>query len=234
MNLTPGVTIEANDVVTRQTIYDLWADAQGGQIVAGDLSATLFPIVVGTNPTSSITPGQIWYDQAEMLWKVFIDVKDNTGVSVWVAFGPDRFDEVFLANEHLPPAALFKLDDAGTGRMVKRVSGFADSHAVGLVATNATVPSGTWFAGAIEGFANAWFPFKPASDASAQVAGAVVNQSLMPINWAPGGLGRSAGGNLQNEFIVGVGTHAVEPSTTVSNGNYIERILFTGSRYTKR
>jgi hypothetical protein len=234
MNLTPGTTIEPGDVITRQTVYDLWANAAGGAVSAGDLAPGTFPLLVGSGPTSGITPGTIWYDQTELLWKVWIDVKDNTGVSVWCSFGPDRFDEVFRANEALPPGSVFVLDPAGTGRDVKRARGFAESGIVGVVATNATVPSGTWFAGAIEGFVKAWFPFKPASDASAQIAGAVVNLSVMPINWAPGGLGRSAGGNLQNEFICGVAPYNVEPSTTVSNGNYLETILFTGSRYTKR
>ena len=234
MNLTAGVTIEAGQTVTRQTIYDLVSNAQGGTIETSDLSAVVFDIIVGSTATNPSNPGLIWYDQTEMLLKGYVDVKDGTGCSVWVAMGPDRFDEIFLAGEHLPPGALCRIDPAGSGRTVARVAGHGSGDGICVVCTNATVPAGTWFAGAIEGFVKAWFPFKPVGDASPGSGGAEPNQSVFPISWNPGGLGKSGSGNLQNEFIHGIGVQRVDPVTTVSNGHHLGWILFTGARYTKR
>ncbi len=109
MNLTPGTTIESGSVITRQTIYDLWANAEGGQVETTDLAAGVFPMIAGSSATGGIQPGTVWYDKQEMLWKAWVDVKNDTAVSVWVSFGPDRFDEIFIASEHLPPGSLFVL-----------------------------------------------------------------------------------------------------------------------------
>lgn len=234
MNLTAGVTIEAGQTVTRQTIYDLVANAQGGTISSAELSSVVFDIVVGSSATNPTAPGLLWYDQTDLLLKGYIDVRDNTGCSVWVAMGPDRFDEIFLAGEHLPGGALCRLDPTGGGRSVVRVTGHGAPDGICVVATNVTVPAGTWFAGTIEGFVRAWFPFKPAADVSPGQQGATPNQSVFPISWNPGGFGKSGSGNQQNEFIHGVAVQRVDPVTTVSNGHHLGWILFTGARYTKR
>lgn len=234
MRLTPGVSISGGQTVSRQTLFDLWANAQGAVVQPADLSPTTFPIIIGSNMTIG-QPGLILYNQTEQLWQCFYDQIDDTGVSLWLAFGADRFDDAFLAAEPIPPGSLFRLYDAGTGRMVVRPSGYgADGGILGVNVTNTTIASGTWFAGCVEGFVKAWFPFRPlgAADPAKNLQGALAGKVVFPCGWAPGGLCRTSGTENNNEFVVGKACYRVDPATTVSNGNHLERILFFGSRYT--
>jgi len=235
MRLTPGVTISGGTTVTRQTIYDLWNLAQGAVVQDSDLGSGTFPIIIGSQFTSAAAPGQILYNRTEKLWFCYFDEIDSTGVSMWLSFGPDRFDDAFLAAEPIPPGSLFRLFNAGTGRMVSRPSGYgADGGIIGVNVTNTTIASGTWFAGCVEGFVKAWFPFRPlaATDPAKNLQGALAGKVVFPCGWAPGGLCRSNSGENNNEFVCGVGLYRVDPITTVSGGNHLERILFIGSRYT--
>jgi len=102
MNLTPGVTIETTDIVSRQTIYDLVANAGGGTIQAADLAEEVVVITTQSEAPSDPKPGQCWWDQTEQLMKVFTDVIDNTACSVWLSVGPDRFDVAMLTTEPIP------------------------------------------------------------------------------------------------------------------------------------
>lgn len=235
MQLRAGVTISPGDTVTNQTLYDIVAGSTGASVVPADFGVGLLPIMVASTPTSTPTAGQWWFDQTEQLLKGYADQVDETGVSLWLALGPDRFDEAFLANEALPPGALCRFDTTGVGRQVRRVAGWASPDGICVVATNATIPAGTWFAGTIEGFVRAWFPFKPAASTDLGSQGEIPGQSVFPIAWNPGGFGRSTtANNLLNEFVHGVGFQRVDPVTTVSNGHHLGWILFTGARYTKR
>lgn len=233
MRLTPGVTIEGGMTVTRQTLFDLWSNAEGAVVVGEDLAQGTFPILVGSNLTTSAGPGQIVYDQTEMLWMCYFDQVDYTGVSLWMSIGPDRFDDAFLASEPLPPGALFRFDSNGTGRMVVRAAGYAEPKSIGIVASLDTVASGHWFTGTVEGFVKAWFTARTAgaADPAANLSGARMGKVVFPCGWAPGGLCRSSSGEGGNQFIVGKALHDVEPATTVSFGNVLARILFFGSRF---
>ncbi len=235
MQLRAGVTIVPGDTVTSQTLYDLIAGATPASVAAADFDGGLLTVIVGSNATNPETPGAWWYDQTEMLLKGYADQVDETGVSLWLSLGPDRFDEAFLAAEALPPGALCRFAPTGEGRQVLRVTGHGAPDGICVVATNATIPTGTWFAGTIEGFVKAWFPYKPVADTSPGAQGALTGQSVFPVSWDPGGLGRSSvPANTANEFVYGVGAQRVDPVTTVSNGHHLGWILFTGARYTKR
>lgn len=235
MRLTAGVTIEQTDTVTRQTLWDLWARATGGQVSTGDFASHVFPIVNGSTPTSGPSPGLIWYDQTDLVWKCFYDQVDNTGVSLWMAFGPDRFDDAFLASQPIPGGALCAFNPAGTGRMVILQDGRRTSTTVCVNVTNTTIASGAWFTGAVEGFVKGWFPFKysGATDSTNIIAGTNPNRAVLPAPWVPGGIAQGSGGNIAQQFIVGLGLFKMDPVTTVSNGNFYERFLFFGSRFTK-
>src|SRR5437867_2371269 len=160
MNLVAGVTIENTDTVTRQTLFNLLANALGGTVLPTDLENNLLNVAVGSAETSGVNPGTVLYDQSELLWKCFFDVIDSTGVSLWLSFGPDRFDEAFLAAEPIPYGAAIRLDTTNGNRWAKLTSGYQDPGVIGLSQTVGTVASGTWFRAAIEGLAIAWFPFK--------------------------------------------------------------------------
>ena len=173
MQLTAGVAIQPGDQVTRQTLYNLVANASIGTVAASDLATELLSVVTQSNAPSGF-PGKLWYDQTDQLMKVYVDVVDSTGCSVWCAIGPDRFDLPVLATEPIPFGAAVKL--TGAGRAVAlpldpvtlntlgkgyrewenaKVLGFNNN---GTQATPVTAASGTWFAAAVDGIVWAWYP----------------------------------------------------------------------------
>ncbi|MCI0354819.1 MAG: hypothetical protein L0099_07260 [Acidobacteria bacterium] len=86
-------------------MYDLWATAALGTIQEADLSSTMRPVSNGTSlsdaPTSP-SPGQWYWSRIDQLMFVFHDVIDGTGVSQWLAIGPDRFETACLAEAPIP------------------------------------------------------------------------------------------------------------------------------------
>jgi hypothetical protein len=173
MNLTPGVTINAGDTVTRQTIYNLVANASGGTVGQSDLATGVLDISAQTDIPTPF-PGKIWYDMADRIWKVYVDELDGTAVSVWTSFGPDRFDIPVLTTEPIPFGAA--LQWAGNGRRVKlppgpvalAAMGWPDSdweawkvigfNNDGIADSHNTADSGTWITMAIEGVVWTWHP----------------------------------------------------------------------------
>lgn len=228
--ITPGVTISPGQTVTRQNIYDLWALGTLGQLTANDLQPGTLPLISGTGTTSGVQPGTILFDGADQLYKVFVDEIDNTGCSLWLAFGPDRVEDAFIAAEPIPPGAAVRIASAG-GRFVRRVDGWLDNHVIAFSQQGHTAPSGTWFAGMTAGIGYAWFPFKPASSGETGAAGAAIGEALVPCSWSPGGLCRNPGGFSYPVVIYGVPTHNVEPVTTASGGHELALIIYTGPRW---
>jgi hypothetical protein len=171
MQITPGLTIEPGDTVTRQTIFDLWADAVGGNVQVSDLAEGMEGVFAQT-AEPVLRPGRLWWDETQQLMKFYCDEVDGTGCSLWLAMGPDRFDVPLLAVEPIPFGACVQL--TGEGRkaqlppgpetssthkewmwQVGRVVAFANSSPESQRNTTA---SGAWFAAAVDGLVWAWYP----------------------------------------------------------------------------
>lgn len=178
------ITTSIEKTVTRQTLYDIWADATLSTIQSDDLAPTFQDIVMGSSfsdaPASAV-PGELYYHQGEKLLYCFhdeIDVldggTDSTGVSLWLSLGPDRFETACIAAEPIPagaivepvydrwvrlcrPAAANPIGDTGTPVPI----GVAQSGLPQLDLYHGpaeTTPSGAWLAVGIEGFVRGWFP----------------------------------------------------------------------------
>lgn len=159
MRLTPGITIGAADTVTRQSLYDIWNLAIVGSIGATDLSSEMRQFVVsGSAPSTA--PGALWFDTTENLAKYYCDVFEGTGVSCWLAFGPDRFDVPAYATQSIPYGAAVRF--VNRDKMVGLVPGPGTTPAViaqtvGFNELGQTAPSGTWFPMSILGLCTMWY-----------------------------------------------------------------------------
>jgi hypothetical protein len=181
MQLTPGVTIERGDIVSRQTIYDLVRLAVIGTVQQSDMAGNTLTIVSQSLPPSTPGPGTLWWDMTSQLAKVWTDMLDGTTVSLWLAIGPDRFDTAVLATEPIPFGAACEAAYGGV-RTVKlpphpttvnalgytagrfenmRVIGFNQStlHGAGGTLTVPTAQSGAWLALGIAGIVRIWSPW---------------------------------------------------------------------------
>jgi hypothetical protein len=180
MQLTPGVSIERGDIVSRQTIYDLVRLAAIGTVQASDLASGTLTIVSQTLPPNLPQPGLLWWDMEEQLAKVWTDILDGTAVSLWLAIGPDRFDAAVLATEPIPFGAAVEASYGGirsvqlpphptvvnnqgytAGRFENlRVLGFnqGTTHGSNGTFTAPTAPSGTWLPIGISGIMRTWNP----------------------------------------------------------------------------
>lgn len=182
-SLTPGVTINSGEIVTRQTIYDLVALAGlGGNVSASDLSSDMITVTTQSLPPSNPAPGLMWFDQNEQLVKVWTDVLEGTGVSCWLACGPDAFDVALYATEPIPYGAAVVVapnlgiravglptspGSMGAGTDFSLIGRYINLQFM-AINQNAhptlgpmnpyTTPSGTWFPGRVYGIANAWAP----------------------------------------------------------------------------
>lgn len=179
MQLTPGVSIEHGDIVSRQTIYDLVRLATIGTVQQSDLASDVLTILSQSQPPTPV-PGLLWWDMEEQLMKVWTDVLDGTTVSLWLAIGPDRFDTAVLATEPIPYGAACEAAYKGL-RTVKlpphptvvnglgytagrfenlRVMGLNQGtlHGSGGTFTAPTTPSGAWLPLGIAGIMRAWAP----------------------------------------------------------------------------
>jgi hypothetical protein len=174
MRLTPGISIGPGETVTRQSIYNLVANAQGGDVEASDLSSDVQTIVTQSLAPSP-WPGKLWWDQTDQVMKLYVDVLDGTGVSLWIAIGPDRFDIPMLATEPLPFGAAVQFSGSGNRQcrlppnplaLVAmnwrqglweqwKVFGFNNDGPSGAHLTTA---SGAWFACAVDGICWCWYP----------------------------------------------------------------------------
>lgn len=149
-----GVALNGDTEITRQILYDLWALGTPVDIAEGDLAmdGTLFPVAVSTAPTASPYPGQVWYDSRESLWKVFTDVWESTGISLWLSIGPDRFDVPALARVPIPPYGLvYHGTDVRNGAVLGAQCRSDHIQFWGLSAKGTTAASGTWFPLCVEG-----------------------------------------------------------------------------------
>lgn len=231
-SITPGQTISAGQVVTRQTLYDLWALGTLGQVASGDIAVGLMPLLSGTGTTVGQLPGTILFDGRDQLWKVFVDMVDNTGCSLWLAFGPDRFEEACVAAEPIPCGAAVRVDSGQGGRWVRRSSGWGDGGIIGFNQDAETTASGAWLPVGVYGMVRAWFRFKPAGSTETGSSTGAPDQTVVAINWAPGAVGLNPGGNMNvGSFVLGWPMQNVSCPTTQSGGNSVQLIIFTGPRW---
>jgi len=92
--------------ISRQDLYDMW-DGALSSVGATDLNVSMLPIMAGSD--MSLTPvdpapGTWYWNRSENVMYIFHDVIDNTGVSLWLACGPDKFETAMLADEVIPAA----------------------------------------------------------------------------------------------------------------------------------
>jgi hypothetical protein len=146
--------------ITRQTLHDMWTTATLQTITEDDLAPELLPLVSqGSEP--SVAPGKIWHDPRDELYKVYTDVLDGTGVSLWLAFGPDRLETACLCAEPIAAGACVAVT---YDRYVTPASNPGDSGDVRFIGVNQsgvfwplnegtsdTAASGTWIRVGLEG-----------------------------------------------------------------------------------
>lgn len=105
--------------VDRQDLFDMWANAALGKIARSDFADGLEPIVIASEVSdfpSGPAPGEMVFHAAENLLYCYHDEVDNTGVSLWLAIGPDRFETAMLAQE---PIAFARAVDLVYDRVCK-------------------------------------------------------------------------------------------------------------------
>lgn len=93
--------------ITRQTLFDMWSSAAFGSVGLADLDSGFSPIVAGSDFSDAPTspgPGQLFWHRSENVMYCWHDEVDNTGVSLWLAIGPDKFEVAALASTPMPAA----------------------------------------------------------------------------------------------------------------------------------
>jgi hypothetical protein len=264
------ITTSIEKTVTRQTLFNIWKDATMSTVIEDDLAPTFQDVVMGSSfsdaPASAV-PGELFYHQGEKLMYGFHDVMDvldggteGTGVSLWLAMGPDRFECACLAAEPIPPGAIVSpyfdrwvricRPDMANPKgdlnlpipMGVNQSGLPQIdlfHGEGH-----TTPSGAWCAVGIEGFVRGWFP--RAEDSGATDSMLLVDNTVRtPHNWVGCNSGNDqkyrgcfAGlGNTRlkagTEFdaTVGLTTHAVTVPSQYTAAYYLIKWTGISSRY---
>jgi hypothetical protein len=159
--------------IDRQDLYDMWSTAALGAITEDELVDGFLSTANATTYSdipSSPEPGAMAWVHEEQLMYQFHDVVDDTGVSLWLAVGPDAFETACLLAAPAFPGALV---EPWYDRWVKPTS-FTDSvlgdgvafKAIGAVQSGVPYPlnhrapdtlaSGTWVRVGIDGLITGW------------------------------------------------------------------------------
>lgn len=187
-----SVTTDLTGDITRQDLVDMWSDSSIAAIQLADLSPSFQDVVVGSgfsDAPTSLPPGKLFYHKADQLMYVWTDALDvldngeNTGVSLFLALGPDRFDTACLAAEPIPAGAVVEPLVDRWVRVFRpsqrqfteslpvpigiNQSGIPDSYEKGEGGWDegTTAESGAWIRVAIDGIARALY-FKPDTNVS--------------------------------------------------------------------
>lgn len=103
--INPLVDLSA-EPITRQTLQSMW-DGSLSTIAQADLSDDFLITQSGTDfsdaPTSPV-PGTLFFHKAENVMYCWHDEIDGTGVSLWLAIGPDKFETACLTNQPVEAA----------------------------------------------------------------------------------------------------------------------------------
>lgn len=232
--LSPIITF--SEPITRQSLYNMWSTATLGTIAKGDLAPGVLSVETGTGLTDAPAvpePGQVYWSLLDQLLFVWHDEVEGTGVSLWLAVGPDRFDTPCLADDPIPGGAL--VDCTGVDRHVKLHTVNAEpadiigcnqagiGHALGAPSTS---ESGAWIPVAIDGICYGLLTDSTASVGAYHYAGSGGEQAIVSYT-VDGAVGFNNGGvNLQDppeRPPVGAMLYRTTPDTSL-------RFIFTGYR----
>lgn len=172
-----SVTTDITTTVTRQTLQDIWTQATIGNFqdddfdFIGDSSLGVAVASTWDSAPSGPQPGKLFYHQGEQLLYVWTDELDNTGVSLWLAIGPDVFESACLAKEPIPAGAVVEpwmdrwvklgapsTEQAQTNWYPIGVNQSGLPEPDDLYSEGVTSQSGAWIKVAIDGLPRAWFP----------------------------------------------------------------------------
>lgn len=206
---TLSVTTDLSGKISRQELFNMWANATLSSILEGDTSPDLVDVDVGSSfsdaPSGmSLPPGKLFYHRGEQLYYVWtdeLDVMDNgrgTGVSLWLAWGPDRVETACLAAEPIPAGAAVEVyydrwvRPAYPNRAWSPLhSGVSGPAVIGLCQSGIpegvnenriaeTQESGTWVRVGIDGIMRAWHK-KP--DTGVSESDIVIRNQSLIWNW---------------------------------------------------
>lgn len=171
------VTTDVTGTVTRQTLLDMWEQGSLGGFTNDDFDFNGdidLGVALADNWASAPTgprPGKLFYHQGEQLLYVWTDVLDGTGVSLWLAVGPDVFECACLTKEPVPAGAVVEpwmdrwvqlgapaneAQQAAWYPIGVNQSGLPEPD--DFYSEGDTAASGTWIRVAIDGLPRAWFP----------------------------------------------------------------------------
>jgi hypothetical protein len=149
--------------LTRQTLYNAFADAALGTVSTDDLVEGLLSadrVSSLTQASNNVPPGFHVFSQAEQIMYVWHDEIEDTGVSLFLAIGPDRFDTACIAAEPIPAGAPVEVVYDRWVRCATAASEAAYVKAIGCnqagvdltsSITQETTSSGAWFPVGIDG-----------------------------------------------------------------------------------
>jgi hypothetical protein len=159
--------------LTRQDIHDAWTTAALGSIVKDDLATGFLSVTVATSFSgmpSEPQPGDLMWVADEQTMFCWHDEVDDTGVSLWLAIGPDVFETACLLMEPAWPGSLMEpyidrwvapvaytaslLGDGVNNRMIGNVHSGVPYPLNSR--TPETLASGTWVRVGIDGFLYGW------------------------------------------------------------------------------
>jgi hypothetical protein len=160
--------------LTRQDLFDAWTTATLGTIVPADLTSGFQSIALAStfSDAPTVAPGQLMWVADEQLMYCYHDEIDDTGVSLWLAIGPDMFETACLLAAPAWPGSLVEpfvdrwvvpvnytdseIGDGVNNRMIGSVSSGVPYPLNSR--TPETLASGTWVRVGIGGFIYGWIP----------------------------------------------------------------------------
>lgn len=241
-----NVLTDLTGTITRQTLADIWGDSTVSGVVTSDLDLDTVSAIVASDIssyTANPAPGSILYAQGEQLMYVYTDELDGTGVSLWLAIGPDVFECACIAAEPIPAGAVVQ---PFYDRWVKAVrpsgDGTTDFYPMGVNQSGLPDPfdiytegdtqaSGSWIRVAIDGLPRTWFP-KEDSGVSEGHFG--TGNTFGGTEWVGaldgdrfnGGIGQTSGGNNIIPNQLGQSLYGVTAHSGMSHSYH--RIKFGG------
>jgi hypothetical protein len=258
------VTTDLSGTIDRQDLANMWSQGALDSINTDDLSPAFTQVVIGSGFSDapvSTTPGKLFYHKANQSMYVFtdaLDVLDNgepTGVSLWLAIGPDIFETACLAAEPIPAGAVVEpLVDRWVQVFRPKVRQFSESLPTPIGINQSHIPnsyekaedgwaegettaSGAWFRVGIDGILRGLY-LKPEAGVSegqfiVNNAGAVIPNYVGVMSGEDvrtagslGGRGNTATG--AGAWTVGMTMHAVTVDSGYSLAYFYTKWLGTG------